>query len=340
MDLGLGMMFTTGTTGSFSCQLPVGYADSSQRHLFFMTTRHHRRKTAKDAVVSTLVVFALLNTFDFFAHLWGTADAFAYSPNFITKLIEEQTQIRPVGLLGVETVSSTGAREKVAFRPGNNGTTNAMAMMEANSTTATLSSTITSPLMQKYQVRTRFPPEPNGYLHLGHAKAICFNFAVARAFRGVCHMRLDDTNPSKEDTEYVNSILQDVVWIMKDSNDKQGETGPPWYGPVRKASDYFDTIYDCAMALIQSGDAYVDSLTAEEMRAYRGTLTESGIDSPFRTRTVAENVQMFQDMRDRKYPDGSHVLRAKIDMSSPNINMRDPTLYRIKHERHQETGGT
>lgn len=190
-------------------------------------------------------------------------------------------------------------------------------------------------VVEPSKVRTRFPPEPNGYLHLGHAKAVSFNFAVSRMFGGACNMRLDDTNPTKEDKEYVDSILEDVKWIQSGLYDGQST---PWDGGVRKTSDYFDLIYDSAVALIKSGDAYVDSLSAEEMREYRGTLTEPGKDSPFRTRSVEENLELFEGMKNGDFPEGTHVLRAKIDMSSPNINMRDPTLYRIKHESHQETG--
>jgi glutaminyl-tRNA synthetase len=149
-------------------------------------------------------------------------------------------------------------------------------------------------------------------------------------------MRLDDTNPSKEDKEYVESILEDVEWIQQGLYDPA--QGHPWDGPVRKTSDYFDTIYNCAVALIKSGDAYVDSLTAEEMREYRGSLTEPGRDSPYRYRSIDENLELFQGMRDKQFPEGAHVLRARIDMTSANINLRDPTLYRIKHESHQETG--
>lgn len=177
---------------------------------------------------------------------------------------------------------------------------------------------------------TRFPPEPNGYLHLGHAKAVSFNYAVSKIFGGKFHMRMDDTNPSKEDEEYVDSILEDVKWITSSTK--------PWIGDVRKTSDYFDLIYDCAISLIKSGDAYIEELSAEEMREYRGSLTEPGKDSPFRNRPMEENLQIFQEMKDGKHPEGKYVLRAKIDMASPNINMRDPTLYRIKHESHQETG--
>eukprot|EP00977_Amphora_coffeiformis_P002239 scaffold426_cov219-Amphora_coffeaeformis.AAC.1 len=237
-------------------------------------------------------------------------DAFAYAPNFITKIIEDQTGIKPNGLLEVKDDGEEVAAVTAAPRA-------------------------TAVLEKEIQVRTRFPPEPNGYLHLGHAKAVSFNFAVSRAFGGVCHMRLDDTNPSKEDREYVDSILEDVRWIQDGLYDGQD---CPWEGSVRKTSDYFDEIYESAVALIKSGDAYVDSLSAEEMREYRGTLTEPGKDSPYRNRSIEENLELFEGMRRGDFPEGAHVLRAKIDMTSPNINMRDPALYRIKHESHQETG--
>jgi len=196
------------------------------------------------------------------------------------------------------------------------------------------------------RVVTRFPPEPNGYLHLGHAKSICFNFGVARQYNGVTHMRMDDTNPAKEEIEYVESILQDVKWLVGDagtSNDVAAAAAAagatdPWHGPVRHASDYFNVIHDAAVFLIQQGLAYVDNLTPEEMKAYRGTLTEPGKDSPYRTRSVEENLQLFADMRAGKYPDGHCVLRAKIDMSSPNMNLRDPTLDRIKRATPPITG--
>jgi len=249
-----------------------------------------------------------------------SADAFAYAPNFITKIIQEQTGIEPKGLL------------QVAAPPKDE---EGAAQLEHESESAGVA-VVTKP----GQVKTRFPPEPNGYLHLGHAKAVSFNFAVARMFGGKCNMRLDDTNPSKEDEEYVQSILEDVRWIQQGLYDDTDdlETSVPWEGSPKKTSDYFDTIYDCAVALIKSGDAYVDSLSAEEMREYRGTLTEPGKDSPYRTRSIEKNLELFEGMREGKFPEGTHVLRAKIDMSSPNINMRDPTLYRIKHESHQETG--
>ena len=183
------------------------------------------------------------------------------------------------------------------------------------------------------RVVTRFPPEPNGYLHLGHAKSICFNFGVAKAYNGVTHMRMDDTNPAKEEIEYVESILTDVKWLVGTE-----ESTEPWFGPVRHASDYFSTIHDAAVYLIQQGLAYIDELTAEEMKVYRGTLTEPGKDSPFRTRSIEKNLQLFSDMREGKLPDGRCILRAKIDNSSPNMNMRDPTLYRIKRASHPMTG--
>lgn len=235
-------------------------------------------------------------------------EGFAYAPNFITKLIADQTGLDPVGLLEIDP---------------NDGTSEGAAQLK-------MEPSITA------KVTTRFPPEPNGYLHLGHAKAVSFNFQVARMFGGECNMRMDDTNPSKEEKEYVESILEDVRWIQ--SGLYADDEDAPWAGSVRKTSDYFDFIYDCAEALIQQGDAYVDSLSADEMKEYRGTLTEPGRDSPFRTRSVEENLELFRGMRDGKFKEGEHIARAKIDMSSPNINMRDPTLYRIKFESHQETG--
>ena len=206
------------------------------------------------------------------SHRHHTVDGFAYAPNFITKIISEQTGIAPVGLLEVEDFSTTQPHS------GNN---------ELQSPQPTSVSSV---------VTTRFPPEPNGYLHLGHAKAVSFNFAVSRMFGGNCHMRLDDTNPSKEGQEYVDSILTDVRWIQSGlvPNDDDSSTRDPWKGPVRKTSDYFDLIYNCAEALIQQGDAYVDSLTADEMREYRGTLTEPGKDSPHRDRSVEENLTLFR----------------------------------------------
>lgn len=267
----------------------------------------------------------------------AVVSSFAYAPNFITKIIQDQTSIVPQGFVVAAgpVVSEINNNEDAA------GTAAAAAVAPNKSG---VGSTTTTTAAKSFLVKTRFPPEPNGYLHLGHAKAISFNFAVARSFGGVCHMRLDDTNPTKEEKEYVQSILEDVLWIQEGLYDHQGTSASasatPWEGKVRKTSDYFDLIYDCAVALIQSGDAYVDSLTAEQMREYRGSLTEAGKDSPYRTRTVQENLQLFRDMKAGQYPEGAHVLRAKIAMDSPNINMRDPTLYRIKHESHQETGDT
>lgn len=175
---------------------------------------------------------------------------------------------------------------------------------------------------------TRFPPEPNGYLHIGHAKSICLNFGIAEEFGGACHMRFDDTNPAKEDQEYVDSILADVKWL-----------GFNWTGPVRYASDYFDQIYAYAEQLIQIGKAYVCDLNAEQMREYRGTLTLPGRDSPGRQRSVDENLDLFRRMRSGEFAEGALTLRARIDMSSPNINLRDPVLYRIRHAEHHQTGG-
>lgn len=177
------------------------------------------------------------------------------------------------------------------------------------------------------RVVTRFPPEPNGYLHIGHAKSICLNFAVAKEFEGVCHLRFDDTNPTREDVEYIDSILEDVRWL-----------GFDWGDHLYYASDYFDRIYDFALELIKLGKAYVDSLTAEEIRQHRGTLTEPGTDSPYRERSIEENLDLFERMKAGEFEDGSHVLRAKIDMASPNMNLRDPALYRIRKVEHQRTG--
>jgi glutaminyl-tRNA synthetase len=176
------------------------------------------------------------------------------------------------------------------------------------------------------RVATRFPPEPNGYLHIGHAKSICLNFGVAEERGGICNLRFDDTNPTKEDVEYVDSIREDVAWL-----------GFHWAAELY-ASDYFERLYQFAVTLIEKGLAYVDSLSADEMRAYRGTLTEPGRNSPYRDRPIAESLDLFAQMRAGEFPDGAHVLRAKIDMASPNINMRDPTLYRIRHASHHRTG--
>ncbi len=176
-------------------------------------------------------------------------------------------------------------------------------------------------------VVTRFPPEPNGYLHFGHAKSICLNFGLARDYNGRCHLRLDDTNPTKEEQEYVDAIEQAVRWL-----------GFDWGSHHYFASDYFEKLYAFAEALISAGWAYVDSQSADEMRSNRGTLTRPGSDSPFRNRSSDENLKLFRDMRAGKHPDGSHVLRAKIDMGSPNMNMRDPVLYRIRHAEHHRTG--
>ncbi len=176
------------------------------------------------------------------------------------------------------------------------------------------------------KVQTRFPPEPNGYLHIGHAKAICIDFTTAMKYGGVCNLRLDDTNPSKEDIEYVESIKEDIEWL-----------GFKWEKCLY-ASSYFDFLYECAIKLIKDGKAYVDDLSAEEMREYRGTLTEPGKNSPYRDRSVEENLDLFKRMTDGEFPDGAKVLRAKIDMASPNMNMRDPAIYRIMHVSHHQTG--
>jgi glutaminyl-tRNA synthetase len=176
------------------------------------------------------------------------------------------------------------------------------------------------------RVATRFPPEPNGYLHIGHAKSICLNFGIAAEHEGTCNLRFDDTNPAKEDIEYVDAIKADVAWL-----------GFKW-DALLFASDYFERLYEFARTLIQRGLAYVDSQNAEQIRQTRGTLTEAGRDSPHRTRSIEENLDLFARMKDGEFPDGAHVLRAKIDMASPNFNMRDPTLYRIRHAAHHRTG--
>lgn len=179
------------------------------------------------------------------------------------------------------------------------------------------------------RVHTRFPPEPNGHLHIGHAKSICLNFGVAAEFHGLCNLRFDDTNPTTEHMDYVQSIQDDVRWL-----------GFDWGDRLFYASDYFEQLYRYAVKLIHKGKAYVDSQTAEEIRASRGTLTEPGKESPYRTRTVQDNLDLFARMRAGEFPDGAHVLRAKIDMASPNMNLRDPTLYRIRHVAHYRTGET
>ena len=187
------------------------------------------------------------------------------------------------------------------------------------------------------KIRTRFPPEPNGYLHVGHAKSICINFGLARDYGGVCHLRFDDTNPEKEDTEYVNSIIDAVKWLGFD----WAQLGqPPGSAAPYQASDYFDFMYRAAEHLIEAGHAYVDEQTPEEMRVNRGDFGKPGVNSPFRSRTPAENLARFREMRDGKLADGAAVLRAKIDMASPNINMRDPAIYRIRRATHHNTGDT
>jgi glutaminyl-tRNA synthetase len=177
------------------------------------------------------------------------------------------------------------------------------------------------------RVSTRFPPEPNGYLHIGHAKAICLDFGIAAEFNGTCNLRFDDTNPTKEDVEYVEAIQEDLHWL-----------GFDWADRMYFASDYFEKLYDYAVRLIQLGKAYVDSQTADEIRDCRGTLTAPGKEGPYRNRSVKENLDLFERMRAGEFEDGTHVLRAKIDMGSPNLNMRDPTLYRIRHTSHHRTG--
>ena len=174
---------------------------------------------------------------------------------------------------------------------------------------------------------TRFPPEPNGYLHIGHIKAICINFGLAEKYHGICHLRLDDTNPEKEDQEYIDSIKSDIHWL-----------GFDWGKHEYYASDYYDQLYQIAVNLIKEGKAYVDSLSAEQMKEYRGTLTEPGKDSPDRNRSIEENLDLFERMKNGEFPEGAYTLRAKIDMKSPNINLRDPALYRIKYADHPRTG--
>ncbi len=177
------------------------------------------------------------------------------------------------------------------------------------------------------RVHTRFPPEPNGYLHIGHAKSISINFGFAEEFHGKCNLRFDDTNPSKEETEYVESIIEDVKWL-----------GGDWEGRLFYASDYFQQLYDWAVQLIKAGKAYVDDLTPEQVRQQRGTLTEAGQESPYRNRSVEENLDLFSRMKAAEFPDGARTLRAKIDMASPNLNLRDPIMYRILHAEHHRTG--
>src|SRR4051794_23207365 len=177
------------------------------------------------------------------------------------------------------------------------------------------------------RVHTRFPPEPNGYLHIGHAKSICLNFGLAQKYGGQCNLRFDDTNPTKEEVEYVDSIMNDLRWL-----------GFDWGDRLYYASDYFEQLYDWAVQLIKAGKAYVCDLAAEQTREYRGTLTKPGKDSPYRNRGVEENLDLFRRMRAGEFPDGSRTLRSKIDMASPNLNMRDPVMYRIMHATHHRTG--
>ncbi|MBA4368545.1 MAG: glutamine--tRNA ligase [Desulfobacterium sp.] len=203
---------------------------------------------------------------------------------------------------------------------------------EAPSTPSNFIKTIISEDVQnnKYngKVATRFPPEPNGYLHIGHAKSICLNFGIAQEYKGgTCNLRFDDTNPSKEEIEYMEAIKFDVRWL-----------GFDWQDRLYHASDYFDQLYAFAVELIKKGKAYVCSLSPEDTRAYRGTLQEPGKDSPYRNRSIDENLDLFERMKNGEYPEGAHVLRAKIDMASPNMNMRDPAIYRIKHVTHNRTG--
>ncbi|HCK53808.1 MAG TPA: glutamine--tRNA ligase, partial [Planctomycetaceae bacterium] len=177
------------------------------------------------------------------------------------------------------------------------------------------------------RVVTRFPPEPNGFLHIGHAKSICLNFGIAEEYGGVCHLRMDDTDPTKEDVDFVEAIQQDIRWL-----------GFRWHGEVRYASDYFEQLYDWAVQLIQGGKAYVDSQTIDEIRQNRGTSKEPGVESPFRDRSIEENLELFAKMRAGEFADGEHVLRAKIDMATPHLIMRDPIMYRIRHAHHYRQG--
>jgi len=186
---------------------------------------------------------------------------------------------------------------------------------------------IESQIDKQPQVHTRFPPEPNGYLHIGHAKAVCLNFGTALKYQGSCNLRFDDTNPSKEETEYVESIMEDIRWL-----------GFDWQENLYYASDYYQKLFDYAVLLIKNGQAFVCDLNPQEMREYRGTLTEPGKNSPYRKRSIEENLELFNKMKQGEFPDGSRVLRAKIDMSSPNINMRDPVIYRILRATHHRTG--
>ena len=178
-------------------------------------------------------------------------------------------------------------------------------------------------------VHTRFPPEPNGYLHIGHAKSILLNYGLAEEYHGKFHMRFDDTNPTKEKVEFVESIKADIQWV-----------GADWGDSLFFASDYFKQMYEAAVKLIKKGKAYVSDLSADEIREYRGTLTEPGKNSPYRDRSIEENLKLFEEMKNGAYKDGEKVLRAKIDMASPNINMRDPVIYRVAHMTHHRTGDT
>ena len=231
-------------------------------------TEHNHNMSCRSKKFAVAPLFCLIAS-----SLLQQTTGFAYAPNFITKIVQEQTGIQPTGLLEIESQSD----EKEG------------ASTESESTTPSSGALKMYPKVRP--VTTRFPPEPNGYLHLGHAKAVCFNFAVSRMFGGKCNMRMDDTNPTKEDEEYVESILKDVLWIQSGLYE---DGSKPWDGDVKKTSDYFDTIYDAALELIKSGDAFVDSLSAEEMREYRGSLTEPGKDSPHRTRSIAENLELFK----------------------------------------------
>ena len=236
------------------------------------------------------------------------------TPNFIRHIIE------------ADLANGKYAARRWSGQPGPAQKVGAGGTAAANGTAAADGTAAIVPL-DPARIRTRFPPEPNGYLHFGHAKSICLNFGLAQDYGGVCHLRFDDTNPEKEETEYVESIIDAVHWL-----------GFDWQGHLYYASNYFQWMVDFAEKLIEAGHAYVDSQSADEMRAKRGTLTEAGANSPFRDRSPAENLDLFRRMQAGEFPDGAHILRARIDMTSPNINMRDPAIYRIRHASHHNTG--
>jgi len=226
-----------------------------------------------------------------------------------------------MGTYGVEESNSDKTNDKIETNMPSDG-----AMTGSNFIHEFIDEDLKNGRVPDRIIRTRFPPEPNGYLHIGHAKAICIDFGTAEKYKGTCNLRFDDTNPSKEDVEYVESIKEDVAWL-----------GFKWDN-IYYASDFFDIMYECAVKLIKKGLAYVCDLTPEQIREYRGTLTEPGKESPYRNRSVEENLDLFERMKAGEFPDGSRVLRAKIDMASPNMNMRDPVLYRILRASHHRTG--